>query len=329
MAYRVPSGSSASRAPGDGRRRVGPTGLRRIAPIVVAICALLIGLGLIVYPYVSDYLHKRVQAEVSHAQVKVISHTDRAALSAELARARAYNKKLAAGRTAVTDPFDPMVTRVTSREYEGLLNLNDDGVMATIVIPKVGVSVPIYHGTGEAELQKGVGHMEQSSLPVGGAGTHAVLAGHNGLPSMKVFDDIGRLGVGDYFVIQVLGHDLAYRVIGTETVLPADTKSLSIQPGRDLVTLVTCTPYGINTHRLLVHAERCPVPAAWRDRDRRAAEAGPRLDAPLVPFTLAGFAVAAGLLGVRELRRRTRDASGGRGVRALGARQTTRGAHFK
>uniref|UniRef100_UPI002597B35F class C sortase n=1 Tax=uncultured Bifidobacterium sp. TaxID=165187 RepID=UPI002597B35F len=140
--------------------------------------------------------------------------------------------------------------------YEDLLNLNGDGMMGYIIIPRLKETLPIYHGTSESVLQVGVGHLPDSSLPVGGPGTHAALSGHRGLPSAKLFTDLNKMKVGDLFYIRVLDQTLAYKVTSIETVLPNETESLAIQPGKDLVTLITCTPYGINSHRLLVHAER-------------------------------------------------------------------------
>lgn len=272
----------------------------------LAVLAFLLGAALIAYPYVSDALHKRAQAQITSTQASTVEKTDTAKLDAERQKAVDYNNRLLASRTVVTDPFDPDTREVTNKEYNSLLNLAGDGVMGTINIPKIGLSIPIYHGTEDEELQRGVGHLEGSSLPVGGASTHAVLAGHNGLPAVKIFDNIGKLETGDYLVLQVLGEDLAYRVTGTETVLPEETNSLVIEEGKDLVTLVTCVPYGINTHRLLVHAERCDVPKEWLNRDKEpiAPVASSVADTPLLPLTLVGVAIGLGLLAARALAKR-------------------------
>ena len=274
--------------------------------VALAALAFLLGAALIAYPYVSDALHKRVQAQVTSTQTSTVEKTDTSKLDAERQKAIDYNNRLLASRTVVTDPFDPNTQEVTNKEYKSLLNLAGDGVMGTVNIPKIGLSIPIYHGTDDEELQKGVGHLEGSSLPVGGASTHTVLAGHNGLPSVKIFDNIGKLEVGDYMVLQVLGQDLAYRVTGTETVLPEETESLVIEEGKDLVTLVTCVPYGINTHRLLVHAERCDVPKEWLNRDKEpiAPEAASVADTPILPLTLVGVAIGLGLVAARALAKR-------------------------
>lgn len=319
------------------------------ARIVIAVLAFLVGIGLIAYPYVSDYVHRQQQHEVVSVQDDAVEQAGDAALADEMARAQDYNARLLASRTVVTDPFDADAQSVTDEEYESLLNLGGDGVMGTLVIPVIDLQMPIYHYTNDEELQEGIGHMESTSLPVGGASTHAVLAGHNGLPSVKIFDRLDELEPGDYFVIQVLGEDHAYRVTSKETVLPEETGSLVVEEGRDLVTLVTCTPYGINTHRLLVHAERCEVPAEWYETDQeQTATASAAPDAPLLEFTLVGLAIAAGIglsyvVARRHVRRRgqavapahggrhfadggsSRPAAGAGGV--VGVRPVPRGGH--
>ena len=280
-----------------------------------------LGVALIAYPYVSDFLHKRNQRQVVNAYVASVDSSDEKELSEEMARSRDYNERLLSSKTVVTDPFDPEAQRVTSEEYESLLNLSGDGVMGTLVIPKIDLQMPIYHYTNEEELQEGVGHMESTSLPVGGPSTHAVLAGHNGLPSVKIFDRLDELELGDYFVIEVLGEEHAYRVTDKETVLPEETGSLVVQQGCDLVTLVTCTPYGVNTHRLLVHAERCDLPASWGEKDRELTDVtSSEASVPLLEFTLMGLAVAVGI-GVSYVLARQR-------VRARRVAEMPRGRHF-
>lgn len=273
--------------------------------IAAAVIVLLVGVSLIAYPYVSDFLNKRHQMEVIQQQSDAVGSMDAALLAEEMAACVDYNQRLLASRTVVTDPFDPSNQPVSTEEYEERLNLNGDGVMGTISLPSIDTVTPVYHGTGEEALANGGGHMDATSLPVGGESTHAVIAGHNGLPSVRIFDDLHNIAVGDYFVITVLGEDHAYRVTSTETVLPDETESLAVEEGKDLVTLVTCTPYGVNTHRLLVHAERCEVPAEWYERDKaEASEPTPQVERVILPFTLAGLAVGAGALGAWALRRR-------------------------
>ena len=281
----------------------------------------MLGIALVAYPYVSDYVGKLHQMQVVEDQQAAEDGMSSEALHREMEASLDYNRRLLANRAAVTDPFDPSNKPVSSAEYDERCNIAGDGVMGTLAIPKLDVTVPIYHGTADDVLQKGAGHMEATSLPVGGESSHAVIAGHNGLPSVRIFDDLHKLGDGDYFVIRILGEDHAYRVTSIETVLPNETDSLSIREGKDLVTLITCTPYGLNTHRLLVHAERCGLPQEWLDRDRDAAldPPVPGIGRALLPFTLAGVAAAGGILLARHM------------AKSRGARTAPRprGRHFK
>jgi sortase A len=264
---------------------------------------------MIAYPYVSDWYHKSQKAAEILVQENAVDEQTQDEIQSEFERAYEYNEKLTQNYTVVTDPFDPNAGTVPGEDYDEILNINGDGVMATLYIPTINVAMPVYHTTDEEVLQKGVGHMPTTSLPVGGPSTHAVLAGHNGLPSMKVFDDLTQLEVGDYFIIRVLGEDHAYRITSIETVLPSETESCTIQEGKDLVTLVTCVPYGINTHRLLVHAERCEVPQEWLDQGSEgvvaASQASTRL--PLIILTLIGAGVAAVLIAMFMKAKRKRD----------------------
>lgn len=228
--------------------------VRDILPLLVILAGLLV----LLYPTISNFLIEQnaSRAVASYdATVVDMSQEDRERM---LADAHAYNDALAASSGAGTPASEggkPAQVGETLA-YEDLLNLNGDGMMGYITIPRLKETLPIYHGTSESVLQVGVGHLPDSSLPVGGPGTHAALSGHRGLPSAKLFTDLNKMKVGDLFYIRVLDQTLAYKVTSIETVLPNETESLAIQPGKDLVTLITCTPYGINSHRLLVHAER-------------------------------------------------------------------------
>jgi sortase A len=267
-----------------------PKKLTRYLPLAIAI----LGIALILYPYVSDWYYKgKLSSEVESYDATVEKQDD-SEIEAEMEEAQAYNERLADSYVVVTDPFDPDASIVTYDEYQNLLNVDGSGMMATLYIPKIDVALPIFHGTESVVLQSGVGHMATTSLPVGGPSTHAVLAGHNGLPSIRIFDDLDQLEPGDYFIIRVLGEDHAYRVTSKETVLPDETSSLFIQDGKDLCTLVTCVPYGINTHRLLVHAERCEVPQEWLDQgsDDVIAASQEASRRPLIIFTMVGLAIA-------------------------------------
>ena len=239
---------------------------RRRVPILAALLVVLVGTCMIAYPFASDYLNRLEQAKVTQDLAHTIDETPEEDLGVYMQEAIDYNERLLSGSTYVVDPFDPDAPTATDEDYANCLNLNGDGVMGQIVIPKIGVNLPISHGTEGFGMDHGVGHVTNTSLPVGGESTHSVLAGHTGLPSAVIFDKLDQLEVGDYFVIQVLGEDHAYRITLTEVVLPNDSSSLGVKQGEDLVTLVTCTPYGVNSHRLLVHAERCEVPQDWLER---------------------------------------------------------------
>lgn len=302
--------------------------------MLVAAAAFLIGLACIAYPFVSDAINQSRERSVIEATALEVQNSDEAVLAAEREKAITYNQQLLDGRAVVTDPFDPDAERPTDEDYDNVLNLSGDGVMATINIPKIHVELPVYHTTDSDVLEHGVGHLEGTSVPIGGESTHCVLSGHTGLPSMKIFDNLDQLEVGDYFVISVLGEDHAYEVTSVEVVLPDETDSLVIEQGRDLCTLVTCTPYGINSHRLLVHAERCEVPAEWLDKgeaDFPSGYAEPP-DKALLPSVLLGLLLAALVIGgyvlVSKLRSHGRAASGGFSVPTGGPEGSPAGRHF-
>ena len=243
-------------------------------------------------------MNQRAQDEVAHAQQRVVASASPARLEEARAAATSYNARLLDGSAHVVDPFDAGDARPGGEEYERVLNLAGDGVMGELIIPTIGVDLPIYHYTDENSLSRGVGHVVNTSVPIGGASTHAVLAGHTGLPTATMLDRLDELASGDWFIIRVLGEDHAYRVYSTEVVLPEKVESLSVERDRDLVTLVTCTPYGVNTHRLLVHAERTDLPAQWTSSDAAVRSVVP--SAAVQPriwrAALAGAAAAAGII---------------------------------
>lgn len=228
--------------------------VRDILPILVILAGLLV----LLYPTISNYLVEQNASRAVASYDATAVDMGQEQREQMLADARAYNDALAASSgvgTLASEGGEPAQVGETLA-YEDLLDPNGDGMMGYIIIPKMNVELPIYHTVDERVLQVGVGHMESSSLPVGGPSTHTALSGHRGLPSAKLFTDLDQMEVGDQFFIKVLGDTLAYEVHEVETVLPTETESLAIQPGQDLVTLITCTPYGINSHRLLVHAHR-------------------------------------------------------------------------
>ena len=204
---------------------------------------LIVSLIVILYPLIANYLSEKNRSLIETQYTEAIEQMDTTALDEARAEAEEYNK------TLVTIPEKPYTN-------DTLLNVREDGLMGYVEIPAIGVNLPIYHGTEESTLDRGVGHLLGSSLPVGGAGTHCVLTGHSGLAGQKMFSDLNLLKAGDLFFLRVMGQTLAYKVVDIYTVLPEDTGKLTIDAGRDLCTLVTCTPYGVNSHRLLLRGER-------------------------------------------------------------------------
>lgn len=227
---------------------------------IVAIVALLLGVACLCYPIASNLIISAAQHQVADENIVAAEALDDGSRAQLYSQATEYNSALAAGMTYVSDPFDPDAPTPGDGEYFSALSIPGQEAMAVARIPSIDLYVPIYHGTADEVLQKGAGHLRGSSLPVGGASTHCVLAGHTGLPSVKIFDNLEKVDKGDYIFIEVLGETLCYQVTLCEVVEPQETSSLRIVDGEDLLTLVTCTPYGINSHRLLVHAQRCDVP---------------------------------------------------------------------
>lgn len=217
--------------------------------------AFLIALGITLYPMISTWYNERHQAEVHiHYQEKV-EQVDNTKLIEAKELAVAYNQTILPGAQD-EDSFSKEALLSASENYGSLLNLAGDGIMGYVEIPTIGVTLPIYHGTNNSTLERGVGHLLGSSLPVGGESTHSVLTAHSGMASAKMFSDLDRLKTGDIFFLDVLGERLAYQVDQIKTVLPYDTTFLQTEIGNDLCTLVTCTPFGVNTHRLLVRGTR-------------------------------------------------------------------------
>ncbi|MBP3240494.1 MAG: class C sortase [Oribacterium sp.] len=219
---------------------------------VLAILLIVAGLLCFLYPTISyiwnGYRDSRLITEYNHS----VAEADAEIQADKLESARKYNQKVAAKTTkSIIGPEDP-----EDDEYKSLLNFSGNGIMGYIEIPKIAAKLPVYHYSNADVLEKGAGHIYGTSLPIGGTNTHSVLTGHRGLASASMLSDLNRLNTGDEFYIHVGGETLAYRVCQIRTVLPQETDSLTIEEGRDLVTLITCTPYAINSHRLLVTGER-------------------------------------------------------------------------
>ena len=224
--------------------------IRKHFTTILLVLILLTGVSLLLYPTVSDYWNSFHQSQAIASYVEAVAEIDNTDYEKMWQEAVAYNEKLKdnSGRWTPTDE--------ELEEYERLLNVSDTGIMGYIEIPKIKVSLPIYHGTDEAILQIAIGHIPGSSLPVGGKGTHCVVSGHRGLPSAKLFTDLDQLEEGDLFMMRILDETLTYEVDQVRIVEPEELSDLEIDEDKDLCTLVTCTPYGINSHRLLVRGHR-------------------------------------------------------------------------
>lgn len=220
----------------------------------MAVLLFLAALGLTLYPVISSAYIEQHRSEIRTAYEEQIEQAGDGRLDKIREQAMVYNRAIVPGTSA--ESYTQSALLAASNGYDSLLNPTGDGVMGYVEIPKIGVNLPIYHGTGSDSLERGVGHLLGSSLPVGGESTHTVLTGHSGMASQKLFSDLTQLESGDIFYIHILGEVLAYQVDNISTVLPYDTSLLGIYKGEDYCTLVTCTPYGVNSHRLLVRGTR-------------------------------------------------------------------------
>lgn len=226
------------------------SGIKKHLSTIILVIVFVIGLCLLLYPTFSDYWNSSHQSRAIANYATEVADIDDEEYETIWEKAVAYNEALP------QRSYRWKLSEEEELEYEGLLNIGGNGMMGYIEIPKIKVSLPIYHGTDEAVLQIAIGHIEGSSLPVGGESTHCVLSGHRGLPSAKLFSNLDQLEEGDTFIIRVLDEMLTYEVDQIRIVEPDELSDLEIVQGQDLCTLVTCTPYGVNTHRLLVRGHR-------------------------------------------------------------------------
>lgn len=262
---------------------------KRIIATILIILLFLAGLGIVLYPYVSEYVNAK------HASRVVVNYDDTVKeiapedFSQYFEVAEEYNERLR------QNP-NPFSEDCRTEGYETALNVDGSGMMGYLEIPKISVKLPFYHGTSGAVLNEAVGHLEGSSLPVGGEGTHVVLSAHRGLPSAKLFTDLPELGEGDIFILTVLDRKMTYQVDQILTVLPTELEALEVEDGQDYVTLMTCTPYGINTHRLLVRGHRIEnlpeeevksIPVVHVERELTTQEKIQKY----IPFAVMGVAV--------------------------------------
>lgn len=216
---------------------------------IILLVILLVGVGILLYPSVSDWWNSMHATQAIAGYVTAVEDLSAQEREDAIKAAQAYNTKLLNG-------VDFDLTEEEYAEYEALLDIGGTGIMGYVQISAIGVNLPIYHSVDESVLQIAVGHIPGSSLPVGGERTHSVLSGHRGLPSAKLFSDLDQMVEGDTFTLNVMGQTTTYMVDQIRIVLPEETDELAIQPGRDYCTLVTCTPYGVNTHRMLVRGKR-------------------------------------------------------------------------
>ena len=223
---------------------------KSVVTTIVIILILLVGVGIMIYPTFSDWWNSFHQSRAIASYAAVVDEMDPEAVEAMLDEAYEYNKRLLkkTNRYVLSDE--------ELEEYNSILDPSGTGVMGYIQIKSIGVNLPIYHGTDESVLQIAIGHIEGTSLPVGGESTHTALSGHRGLPSAKLFSDLDKIQEGDTFTVTVLNKTITYEVDQIEIVLPEDTSLLNIVAGEDYCTLITCTPYGINTHRLMIRGKR-------------------------------------------------------------------------
>ena len=222
---------------------------RSLSNILMGI-ALAVGTMLLVYPKASDYWNSFTQSRSIMGYAEQVAQMSAAEYAKFISEAEEYNAKLAENGN------EWHMTQGQKKVYESRLTFDSTGVMGYIDIPKISTKLPIYHGTSDAVLQTSIGHLAESSLPVGGKGSHCVLSGHRGLPSAKLFSDLDKMSQGDTFTLSVMNETYTYQVDQIRVVEPTDLRELTIRPGMDLCTLVTCTPYGVNSHRLLVRGHR-------------------------------------------------------------------------
>ena len=280
----------------------------RVSGSVVFIAVLIfVGVSVILYPATASWFSALQQSEDLATYGNGVEILGPEGRSEALAAARAYNQTLTGG--ALLDPFSnaPAGEQAEAgEEYRKQLSLSSDGVMARLQIPSIGADLPVLHGTSDPVLRRGVGHLFGTALPVGGAGTHAVLTGHSGIPESTLFTDLEKVKVGQEISMEVYGEVLTYRVRQVETILPTETESLRPVEGEDLLSLITCTPIGINTHRLVVTGERIDTPSQPSSQDGTSMAAG-------FPWWAVGIGLAAAgsttILLVAARRSRQREES--------------------
>ena len=270
--------------------------LRGRIPEILLICVLVVGVCMMAYPFVSDWVNDQNQTRAIATYEEAVADDSAQVKQQMWDDAVAYNGRLPRSNNRFT------LTEEEKAEYDSILDVTGTGVMGYVEIPKINVRLPIYHGTDDTILQVAIGHIPGSSMPVGGKSTHCVISGHRGLPSARLFTDIDQLREGDYFTLHVLDQTLTNQVDQIRIVLPDELDQLAIEDGLDLCTLVTCTPYGVNTHRLLVRGHRVDNAALL------AVEGDMTLIDPLIEAAATTAIVVAIIFAVRAVRKRKREA---------------------
>ena len=269
--------------------------MNRKTKILLCVFAALLALAVTLYPLVSNYTAEKYRSLIETRYNKTLEKLDTSELDAARKAAQEYNEALLASEE---EPYTKAALAKAAENYDDLLNVQGDGLMGYVDIPAIHVYLPIYHGTEENTLERGTGHLLGSSLPVGGKGCHTVITGHSGLAGQKIFSDLDQLQIGDVFYLHVLGETYAYMILEINTVLPEDSDHLTAAPARDSCTLLTCTPYGVNTHRLLVRGSRIEVPTAERIEAQHE-ETGTETASTWTSEYLHG--IAYGILGIAGL----------------------------
>ncbi len=285
---------------------------KRLILTITMIILFLAGLSLLLYPFVANQWNNYRQQRLIQSYQETVSQKEEDGeidYDAEWERARAYNEALLP--SILPDSFAVAeASEEPDEEYMSCLNIAGDGMMGTVEIPKIDVNLPIYHTTSEEVLEKAAGHLEGSSLPVGGESTHAVISAHRGLPSASLFTDLDQLEEGDHFLIHVLDDTLCYEVDQISVVEPKDTDGLAVEDGKDLVTLLTCTPYGVNSQRLLVRGHRVPYVPEEVEGEQANALFGTSLHTNYLLWVVAGLLVTAAFIGYLAYRDRKKKGGG-------------------
>ena len=282
----------------------------------LVICIIfLAGLSLLLYPFVANQWNNYRQKQLISGYEQVVSDKEAAEgidYDAERKKAEDYNEALLP--CVLPDSFALAESSGVDPVYMNTLNIAGDEMMGSVEIPKINIKIPIYHTTEEDVLNKGAGHLEGSSLPVGGANTHAVISAHRGLPSASLFTDLDQMKVGDHFLIHVLDETLCYEVDKISVVKPEDTSALAVEDGQDLVTLLTCTPYGVNTDRLLVRGHRVPY-VEEEVKEEKTVLSGSSLHTNYLLWVFVGLSVTAlfvFVLYLKETKLKRRANKGGK-----------------